>query len=319
MNWLSLRASFSICIIALTTLFTGCKEFIEPSIAKRTVLQLAPANGSESKQYSQTFWWETVEDALKYRLQVVSPDFDKTQRLILDTLVAVNKFNYTLEPGSYEWRIRAENGSSQTAYVKSAFVVYASSIKDQQVQLQLPASNVLTSQSSNTFTWLKLFGADLYILQIDTNNFVNESKLFLNEILPGQEFSLNFERDKLYKWRVKAKNDTVESKWSEIRNITFDKTPPAAVVLTAPVNNESVSKPVTLRWNTTATATRYQLYVYKTESRTPYGTKFPVSLSTTSYSFTEGSLGEKIYWEVRALDEAGNAGSYSELRNFVIQ
>lgn len=300
-------------------LLLGCKEFIEPSIAKRNVLQLAPANGSEGRQYNQTFWWEPVEDALKYRLQVVSPDFDKTQRLILDTLIETNKFNYTLDPGNYEWRVRAENGSSQTAYARSAFFIYASSIKEQQVQLQLPANNTLTNQSSNIFSWLKLFGADKYILQVDTNNFVNESKLFLNETLPGQEFIVNFERDKLYKWRVKAKNDTAESKWSVIHNITFDKTPPAGVQLSSPANNEPVAKPVTLRWNVTATAAKYQLYAYKTEGRVPYGTKFPVSLTTTSYSFTDGSTGEKVYWEVRAIDEVGNVGPYSELRSFVIQ
>lgn len=305
--------------VAFVFLLSGCKEFIEPSIAKRNVIQLAPANGSESSQYSQTFWWEPVEDALKYRLQVVSPDFDKTSRLILDTLVSVNKFSYTLDPGNYEWRVRAENGSSQTSYARAAFFIYASSIKTQQVQLQLPANNTLTNQSLNTFSWLKLFGADQYILQIDTNNFVNETKLFVNETIPGQEFSVNFDRDKLYKWRVKAKNDTAESKWSVIQNITFDKTPPAAVVLSAPANNENIAKPVTLRWNSTATATKYQLYAYKTESRTPYSAKFPVTLTTTTFSFTEGSSGEKIYWEVRALDEAGNVGAYSELRSFVIQ
>lgn len=305
--------------IALAILLAGCKEFIEPSIEKKNVVLLAPANRAESSQYSQTFWWEPVEDALKYRLQVVSPDFNQTLRLILDTLVETNKFNYTLDPGNYEWRVSAENGSSQTPYTKSAFFIYASSIKQQQVQLQLPANNTLTSQASNIFTWLKLFGADQYNLQIDTNNFIDESKLFLDKTIPGQEFTVTFERDKLYKWRVKAKNDTAESKWSVIQNITFDKTPPAGVMLTAPANNELVAKPAILRWNATATATRYQLYAYKTESGTLYSSQFPVNLTTTSYSFTEGSSGEKVYWEVRALDEAGNAGPYSELRSFVIQ
>jgi hypothetical protein len=314
-----MKKLFFLNLWVLSCVFTGCKEFIEPSIAKRNVVQLAPANSSESTQYNQTFWWEPVEDALKYRLQVVSPDFDRTLVLVLDTLVETNKFNYTLEPGTYEWRVRAENGSSETAYSKSTFLIHASSITDQKVQLQLPANNTLTNQASNVFTWLKLFGADRYNLQIDTNNFVDESKLFLNETLAEQEFTVNFERDKLYKWRVKVKNDTEESKWSNVQQITFDKTPPAIVVLVSPANNELSAKPVSLRWNATATAVKYQLYLYKTESRVPYGTKFPVILTTTSYSFTEGNSAEKIYWEVRAIDEAGNTGPYSELRSFVIQ
>ncbi|TCC97681.1 hypothetical protein [Pedobacter hiemivivus] len=305
--------------IALAILLTGCKEFIEPSIEKRNVVLLAPTNGAESSRYSQTFWWEPVEDALKYRLQVVSPNFDQTLTLILDTLLETNRFNYTLDPGNYEWRVRGENGSSQTHYFKSSFFIYASSIKEQQVQLQLPGNNTLTNQAAHTFTWLKLFGADKYILQIDTNNFIDESKLFLDKTLPGQEFAVTFERDKLYKWRVKAKNDTAESKWSVIQNITYDKTPPAIVLLNAPANNELVAKPVNLRWNATATATKYQLYAYKSEGRVLYSSKFPMTLTATNYSFTEGVSGEKVYWEVRAIDEAGNTGAYSELRSFVIQ
>lgn len=305
--------------IALAIFCTGCKEFIEPSIEKKSVIQLAPSNGSESRLYSQTFWWEPVEDALKYRLQVVTPNFDQTLRLILDTLVETNRFNYTLDPGDYEWRIRAENGSSQTAYSKSSFFIFPSSIKQQQVQLQLPANNTLSNQPSHVFTWLKLFGADQYNLQIDTNNFADENKLFLNKTVPNLEFAVTFERDKLYQWRVKAKNDTAESKWSVIQRITFDRTPPAAVILTAPGNNELTAKPVGLRWEAVATAKKYQLYVYKTESRTPYSSKFPVTLTSTSYSFTEGASGEKLYWELRALDETGNVGPYSELRSFIIQ
>ncbi len=311
--------TLSTLAIAFAILLTACKEFIEPSIAKKEVVLLAPANRAESSLYSQVFWWEPVEDALKYRLQVVAPSFDQTLRLILDTLVETNKFNYTLDPGNYEWRVSAENGSSQTPYTKFAFFIFSSSIKQQQVQLQLPANNTLTSKAFNTFTWLKLFGADQYNLQIDTNNFSDESRLFLDQTMPGQEFTVTFERDKLYKWRVKAKNDTAESKWSVIQNITIDKTSPGIVVLTAPSNNELVPKPVNLRWNSTPTAAKYQLYLYKTESRVPFSNQFPVSVTTTSYSFTEGTIGTRIYWEVRAQDLAGNDGAYSDLRSFVIQ
>lgn len=41
MKWLSALT------LALLFLLSSCKEFIEPSIAKRNVVQLAPAKGSE--------------------------------------------------------------------------------------------------------------------------------------------------------------------------------------------------------------------------------------------------------------------------------
>lgn len=143
-------------LLGLVLLSTGCKEFIEPSIEKKNTVLLAPSNGTESSVYSQTFWWEELDNALQYRLQVVTPDFKNTSRLILDTIITASKFNYTLDPGNYEWWVRAENGSSQTPYSKAAFIINPSSIEQQQVQLQSPANNLVTNQSSAVFKWLKI-------------------------------------------------------------------------------------------------------------------------------------------------------------------
>lgn len=312
------KTNLSKILICLAVFFVGCKEFIEPSIDKKAVVLNAPSDGTETGQYKQTFWWNEVEDALKYRLQVVTPNFDHTVSLVLDTLIERNKFNYTLDPGTYQWRVRAENGSSKTPYTVASFVVYESSIKPQQVQLVSPVNNTMTNQPTNVFKWLKLYGADNYRLQIDTNNFSDETKLFLDKTTPNQEFTVVFDREKLYQWRVKAKNDTAESKWSVIQNITFDKTPPAKVILISPANNDMVAKPVNLRWEVTAKAKKYQLNVYKTDGKTAY-TGFPVTVTTTSYAFNQGSTGEKLFWEVKALDDLGNVGQTSELRSFIIQ
>lgn len=305
-------------MFGLVLLSTGCKEFIEPSINKKKVTLLAPSNGTESTDYNQTFWWDEVENALNYRLQVVTPDFDNAAKLILDTIITKSKFNYTLDPGKYEWRVRAENGSSQTAYSKVAFTILPTSIEEQQVQLQAPANNSVTNQSNAVFKWLKLFGADRYQLQIDTGNFEDESILFFNRPTPNLEFAVALTKEKTYKWRVKAQNATKESKWSVIQNVTLDKTGPGQVTLIAPANNQSVTKNVSMSWNTVTDAKKYQLYIYKNENSTPYD-NFPVTITTTTYSFTAGKSGEKLYWQVKALDEAGNVGLASELRSFLIQ
>lgn len=305
--------------VLLAFFFLGCKEFIEPSIAKKNIVPLSPANGIESSKYSQTFWWEEVEDALKYRLQVATPNFDRPERLMLDTLIERNKFNYTLDPGQYEWRVRAENGSSYTAYGKASFVIYPTSIKIQQVQLESPSNNTLTNQASTLFKWMKLFGADKYRLQIDTNNFADETVLFVDKTVPNFELLIPLTKDKLYQWRVKAKNDTAESKWSAVYNLTLDRVPPTAVLLNSPSNNEVVDHPVKLSWTVAATAKKYFLYVYGSNGTTLYSGKFPLTLTTNSYTFSEGIKGEKVFWEVSAVDEAGNVGTRSEKRSFTIQ
>lgn len=305
-------------IFLLLLVLTGCKEFIEPSIGKRTVNLLAPANGTQSLAYAQNFWWDPVDDALKYRLQVVSPDFNNAARMVLDTLVTANKFTFTLDPGNYSWRVRAENGSSETAYSTAAFVINASSIKAQQPQLQSPANNTITNVNKTSFIWLKLYGADKYRLEIDTNNFADETLLFFDKTTPALQYTVPLTKDKLYQWRVKALNDTAESKWSDIQNITLDATPPPQVALNSPATGALAVSPVALKWDAASGAAKYQLYVFKSDQTTPYSTAFPVTQTATSYVFT-GTAGEKVYWRVRAIDSAGNIGSLSELRSFTNQ
>ncbi len=312
----------TVFILLLTGLLCSCREFIEPSLEDEKVFLNAPADSSESIKYLQSFWWEPVEDALSYRLQIVTPSFDRPEQLLLDSVVKDNKFSVTLDPGQYQWRVRAENGSSQSLYSTRSFTIYPSSITSQQVQLKTPANGLVTNEAGITYSWYSLYGAARYRLQIDSTagNFTNESTLFYNGTTPNTELALQLGRDNVYKWRVKAETDTSESKWSQVYSVTRDVTKPTRVGLNSPANNQSVSSPVNLQWNAIADAKKYQLYVSRSnDSTNVYSSSFPVTLIATSYSFSPGVSGELIYWKVRAIDAAGNTGDYSEWRSFSIQ
>lgn len=313
------RIFTALVAVLVSTVLTSCKDFIEPSLEKRKVVLLAPANQSESGKYQVGFWWEPVEDALYYRLQVVSPDFAAASTLIADTLLnGLNKLNLTLDPGKYEWRVRAENGSSQTAYTSAAFTIHESSIEEQKVILSSPGSNYLSNQESVQLKWNALFGAELYRLQIDADNFGDEAKMIYNGTLTGLSYSFTFPKEGAFKWRVRAEKAAIQSKWSDVFNLSYDITPPAKVSIVAPGNGVSVSKPVSLQWTAVATAKKYKLYVFKND-KTVYSTVFPALVNGTSYSFNLGEPGEKVYWRVSALDEAGNEGPLSEEMNFTLQ
>lgn len=300
-------------------IFSSCKDFIESPVTDKRVEINAPGDGLETNTYNLQFWWEPVEDAIAYRLQVVNPSFASASALIADTLIKGNKFLHTFEPGEYEWRIRAENGSSQGVYTSRKFTVYESSLESQQVQLQAPSNGLLTNQSQLVFHWLPLFGAEGYHLQIDTNSFADEGKMVFNQKLSSLEYRLPLTKDGYYQWRIRAENTTDTSKWSAVRNFTHDTTPPTRVTLASPANDFNGIKPVNLRWNAATGADRYQLMVYKSDSSTPYNNNFPISTNTLSYSFNLGEYGETIYWSVKAIDAAGNVGQESELRRFTVQ
>jgi hypothetical protein len=307
-------------ILAGTMLFFSCDDIIEPSIAKKQVLPEAPADQYQSTSYTINFWWDPVDHALTYHLQVVTPNFAAPGSLVLDTVVTANKFAYNLNPGNYQWRVMAANGSSQTAYsTPKSFTVVSSSIKQQTIQLASPANNYITNQSSVTFQWGNLYGATQYRLEIDTNNFVTESMVVSNQVLTGQQGNFTFPKDQVYQWRVRAENDTAQSQWSAVNLITYDHTPPPAVNLIAPTNGQAVNSPVSLQWSAAPTAVKYKVYVLQSDSTSLFNQSFPVQVSTTSYSFTPGSSGNTIYWKVTALDAAGNESVASALRSFVLQ
>jgi uncharacterized protein YegP (UPF0339 family) len=297
----------------------GCKDFIEPSLENRTVVLKAPADGSESNKYQVGFWWDPVEDALFYRLQIVTPDFGAPVSLVRDTLVeGRNKIEMTLEPGKYQWRVRAENGSSVSKYVSSGFIIHESALTEQRVTLIAPGSGYLSSAAGVSLSWNKLFGATEYLLQIDTENFQDETKLVYNQVISGDTYLFNFPKDGVYQWRVRAQNEKETSKWSETRIMTSDKTPPGIPAPQAPVKGAQVAQPVSITWSAVATAKKYKLYLYKSDGVTGY-TGSPFTLNTNSYAFSLAQPGELVYWKVLAVDEIGNEGTAAELMNFSIQ
>ena len=307
-------------IFSITILLYACKAIIEPSINNREIVPLAPGDQTKSASYAINFWWEPVEDALTYNLQIVRPDFNNITALVSDTVIRSNKFTLNLKPGQYQWRVRALNGSSQTQFsqVKS-FTILLSSIKGQSVQLKTPPNNFITNQPTVGLEWSDLYGATKYFLQIDTNNFANDSVMVYKQAIPGQQFTFTFPKDQIYQWRVRAENDTAKADWSSVHTMSYDHTPPGPVTIVAPANNQQVNTPVSLLWNTVVSATRYKLYIFKSDSVTAYNGSFPTTLTSSSFNFTGATLGERVVWKVSAVDAAGNEGSASAIRSFILR
>jgi hypothetical protein len=307
-------------MLTIACLLSSCDAIIEPSIAKKAVQPEAPVNGYQSINYTINFWWDEVDNALSYHLQVVTPSFESPGSLVLDTVIKKNTFSFSLNPGNYQWRVLAQNGSSQTAFTTPrSFNIASTSIKLQAVQLLLPANNALTNQEKIAFQWSSLYGATSYRLEIDTNSFADESAVLYNQAIPGQLLTFTLPKDQTYQWRVRAENDTAQSQWSEVNMITYDHTAPAQVTLSSPADAVTLPSPVSLQWNPTPSAVKYKLYVYQSDGATIYNQSFPMVLNTTSYSFGLGKSGYKVYWAVSAVDAAGNEGQLSTLRSFVLQ
>jgi uncharacterized protein YegP (UPF0339 family) len=310
-----------ITIILCLFLLASCKDFIEPSLTKREVKLLAPGEDYPSKTNTVTFWWDVVDDATAYRLQVVTPGFDSIGAMLADTLVRDNKFLMNLPSGNYQWRVRAENNGTQTGFSKPGRFIILSDLplNEQVVLLSAPADNTLFNSGKINLRWTTLYGVLNYRLQVDTNDFADTSKLVVNKVTPLLQSEISLSADRRYRWRVRAENDSAQSRWSEARAFSLDQTPPIQVTPLTPATDEVVTLPVALRWNAVSGAARYKLYIMKSDSTTLYNSNFPVSMTATSYNFNSGNSGERLYWKVSAVDPANNEGQASRLRSFIIQ
>lgn len=108
-KWLLLLGAAIICQ-------AGCDEVLEKSLTDKKLVLQGPVNNLTTTETTHTFFWQEMDGALEYQLQIVSPRFDSVVKLVADTPVTSPKFNMTLDKGAYQWRVRAKNNSTVSAY-----------------------------------------------------------------------------------------------------------------------------------------------------------------------------------------------------------
>lgn len=300
-------------VVLLGIFLYSCKDIVEENIENKTVNILAPANGITSPDMTITFWWDEVEGATTYRLQVVKPAFASIQSLIVDSTLSKNKFTHTFQPGAYEWRIRAENGSSYTKYVIFSFSVDSSlNLSNQTVQLLSPANNTVSNVSKQDFKWQSIPIADDYRFEIvDAQGNV----VFSNGSITSNTITYTFSSGGQYVWRVRAQNASSVSPYS-LFNLTIDADAPDAPKLISPANGDTASAPVELKWQRDASVSADSVIIASDSLF-----KSPVVKELTAsatYTFTTGTSGSTYFWKVKSRDPAANWGAFSSFWKFKV-
>ena len=113
------------CMI-LVLLLGGCEDLFEKDISEKRECLIAPADSIRTPHREQNFVWEEVSGASGYRLEVAKPGFERPEFYLLDTLVTGNKYSFTLDVGTYEWRVRPENSAYKGLYSVRRIVVLPS-------------------------------------------------------------------------------------------------------------------------------------------------------------------------------------------------
>jgi hypothetical protein len=308
--------NYSILLLALV-LFS-CSDIIEKNLDNESVVLIAPGNGLNTTIATNQYIWNALDGALEYNMQIATPDFNQVQRMILDTTLSLNKFNFTLSPGSYEWRVKALNGSSETPY--SSFLLVIDSTADlssMPLILISPPNLAVTSNTLIEYRWYGIEIAEGYRLEITNSDGLNEifiDQTFTDDVVPIQMEEGN------YDWRVYASNSTPSvSNWSETRTITIDLTPPTTPILNYPTVSSTVQDTIfeflfqsgidnltetyDSLWVSTNVLFASPIRQVKIESNQSYSD----SLGIGTY-----------YWRVKTIDLAGN-GTMSSVYAFHVE
>ncbi|MCX6182464.1 MAG: hypothetical protein NT150_11095 [Bacteroidetes bacterium] len=302
-----------IYVLALTSLF-ACERF---DLTERTVTLLSPPNNQSDSILNKLFWWEEVTGASKYQFQIVSPSFDSIVTLVLDSTLTKTKFEKTLIPGTYQWRVRAKNGSTATAWrTYNLEVKNTQSLAGQSITNMSPINKYISSDYAVNFSWDALAKASSYVFKIRDS--------IGNTILPNQSLTTastthTFVADGTYIWSVQGLNSLSASLTGE-HTIYIDKTAPNKPSLSKPTNGETLTFPYTFQWSVgvnKGTALTDSIWIATDSLFTDIVLDTVVAKSTTVHIPSLNTLATKLFWKVHSRDAAGNSGPYSAVWTFI--
>jgi hypothetical protein len=309
----------------LFVLVIGCTDIIVPDIREDSTALITPQDNLSTDVQSHTLKWEAVNFADGYFLEIVEPSFDSILRFIHDSDVDSNRFDFTFPVGTYQWRVTPFNQAydAQTSEIFSLTISSEAgdNLSDQTLDIITPEAELCTKNSTFTFAWSALVGADTYTLQIGNEDFTQITR---NVELTETSYTTVLSSDAVYYWRVRAENQGLQSftTW-QTRRFTLDQTAPTAPILTSPSNQDTLSLStdnLVLEWNPATDAELDTLYIYADLLRDTLLLIQPVT--ETTYDLNQSNLSleiEDYYWQLRSIDKPGNTSEYSQLRVFTLE
>jgi hypothetical protein len=294
---------------------SACNLFFEERLDKESITLLAPADSTRSEVFLTTFWWEELEGADFYTLQVVKPGFATPQQLIVDSAVNGLTYEIQLTPGTYQWRVRAENASYSTEFeTRTLFIDTVSDISNQIIDLISPPDQFFSNTLSVTLNWTDLSIVNEYRVRvaqpdIASGNFVYD--------FTWQQDSVNIQLDEgNYEWQVRGEKDLSNTIYST-RSLVIDTTQPTAPTLLSPADNATVQDTVDFSWNSESNLLRDTLEI---ATDTNFNTIFlKAGNENESFQATSLNTGITYYWRVKSIDRALNNSNYSDSRSFSTQ
>jgi chitodextrinase len=297
-----------------------------------------PADNAAGIRAIPIFYWSATATANAYQFQIddnadfSSPTYSTPDgTTIPGTPIAATSVKPTgltvLTP--YYWNVRARDAAGNWGPWSTARSITILPVIPVAPVVTSPVSAYLTSNKAPVFTWNAVTAGVNYHFQADNQGTFASPEIDQPDTGGLTTFtpSSSILSDGLYYWRVQAINAAKEAgAWSTVRYFTIDSTPPAAPVLSTPVDKAAGIRAIPyFYWAVTPTASAYQFQIDDSEDfsspvfSTPDGTASSGTPITVVYAKPTGlTVLTPYYWHVRARDAAGNWGPYSVSRTITI-
>lgn len=309
----------SLFLLVAILSISACDEIFDKDLSNTKLNLIAPNDGLVSTKSTVTFLWDEVEDADSYKLQILSPSVDTILSIPLDIELTINKHEFTLNPGKYNWRVKALNSSSETEWVVRKLTILDNpDLTDATVILNSPSEQSAFGNGKIKFRWTKLPNANSYrvIVKKDTwsGDLVFQSETVFDTIT-------NTLTEGQFIWGVVGINDISESQ-PQKKTFFIDFTAPQKPVLQTPANGlKIIGSTANLSWQrpvADATTVSDSIYISKDLAFTSSNSIEKVKVSTTSYNFSSTYKGV-VYWRVKSIDKAGNKSAFSDIFSFTLE
>ncbi len=173
--------------------------------------------------------------------------------------------------------------------------------------LRSPLSGSINQPTNLNLQWTQVSGAVRYHLQVALDSTFNN--LIINDsTIQTNSHNVQLQNDKLYYWRVRARNNAGWSTFSTIWNFRTIMPPPSKPQLHSPPKGAfGLSTPIQLKWFVVTYTNEYLLIVSKDSSITDI--VLNKSLTDTSFLLTNLLPNTTYYWKVEATNSAGTSSS----------
>lgn len=215
---------------------------------------VAPANGASNVSSPVSFSWSPVVGAAAYRIYVQVPG----QPLAILGTTSFAAAQFPFPSGTVSWFVEAMFPDCPSTFSKvSTFTVTSGSLCSTTGTTLVAPANGATVNSPVTFQWSPVPNAVGYNVYLGAGNTANDLLATTTDVSLTRIVA-----DGLFTWRV----DTLFAGCAPVKSSqsTFTVPPPNAcsgsITLSAPLENSSVSSPVTLSWTPIAATSGYRIW-----------------------------------------------------------